>query len=124
MRLNGCEYGLDDGITIDETVATAQIAEAAGADAIHISAQAANPFRDFTLGPLPAEIGQYREMAAAVKRGVSIPVIAVGRLLRLILRCRCAGFCAAFGYPIGVHGMPKEKQQAVSFGGSCPYHIK
>ena len=81
VRLNGCEYGLDDGITIDETVATAQIAEAAGADAIHISAQAANPFRDFTLGPLPAEVGQYREMAAAVKRGVSIPVIAVGRLL-------------------------------------------
>ena len=81
VRLNGCEYGLDDGITIDETVATAQIAESAGADAVHISAQAANPFRDFTLGPLPAEIGQYREMAAAVKRGVSIPVIAVGRLL-------------------------------------------
>lgn len=81
VRLNGCEYGLEDGITIDETVATAIIAEAAGADAIHISAQAANPFRDFTLGPLPAVVGQYRSMAAAVKRAVSIPVIAVGRLL-------------------------------------------
>lgn len=94
VRLNGCEYGLDDGITIDETVETARIAEAAGADAVHISAQAANPFRDFTLGPLPAVIGQYREMAAAVKRGVSIPVIAVGRLLpELAEEMLAAGDC-------------------------------
>ncbi|MCU1401284.1 MAG: putative oxidase, partial [Acidimicrobiales bacterium] len=81
VRLNGCEYGLDDGITIDETVATARIAEAAGADVISISAQAGNPFRDFTKGPLPAEVGQYRPMAAAVKAAIGIPVIAVGRLL-------------------------------------------
>ncbi len=81
VRLNGCEYGIDDGITIDETVETAVIAEAAGADAIHVSANAANPFGDFTLGPLPAELAQYRTMAAAVKHQVSIPVIAVGRLL-------------------------------------------
>ncbi|MEO6123773.1 MAG: FAD-dependent oxidoreductase [Ilumatobacteraceae bacterium] len=81
VRLNGREYGLDDGITIEETVATALIAEQAGADAIHVSGQAANPFRDFTLGPIPSQLGQYREMAAAVKRVVSVPVIAVGRLL-------------------------------------------
>ncbi|MCU1391837.1 MAG: oxidase [Ilumatobacteraceae bacterium] len=81
VRLNGCEYGLDDGITIDETVATAKIAEAAGADVISISAQAGNPFRDFTKGPLPAVVGQYRTMAAAVKAAIGIPVIAVGRLL-------------------------------------------
>ena len=43
--------------------------------------QAGNPFRDFTKGPLPSVIGQYREMAAAVKAAISIPVIAVGRLL-------------------------------------------
>ena len=81
VRLNGCEYGLDNGITIDETIATARLAEAAGADVISISAQAGNPFRDFTLGPLPATIGQYRPMAAAVKAAIGIPVIAVGRLL-------------------------------------------
>ncbi len=100
VRLNGCEYGIEDGITIDETVATAQIAQAAGADAIHVSARAANPFRDFTLGPLPAAAGQYREMAAAVKRGVSIPVIAVGRLLpELAEEMLAAGDCdfAAMG---------------------------
>ena len=81
VRLNGCEYGIDGGITPDETAATAQLAEAAGADAIHVSANAVNPFRDFTLGPLPAEVGQYRAMTATVKRAVGIPVIAVGRLL-------------------------------------------
>ncbi len=81
VRLNGCEYGLDNGITIDETVATAQLAEAAGADVISVSAQAGNPFRDFSKGPLPTVIGQYREMADAVKAAIGIPVIAVGRLL-------------------------------------------
>ncbi|MEI7753205.1 MAG: FAD-dependent oxidoreductase [Actinomycetota bacterium] len=81
VRLNGCEYGIPGGITPEETAATARLAEAAGADAIHVSANAVNPFRDFTLGPLPAEVGQYREMAATVKRAVRIPVIAVGRLL-------------------------------------------
>ena len=81
LRLNGCEYDLENGTTIDETVETARIAEAAGIDVVSISAQAGNPFRDFTLGPLPAAVGQYREMAAAVKAVVGIPVIAVGRLL-------------------------------------------
>jgi 2,4-dienoyl-CoA reductase-like NADH-dependent reductase (Old Yellow Enzyme family)/thioredoxin reductase len=81
VRLNGCEYGIENGITPEQTAATARIAESAGADAIHVSANAVNPFRDFTLGPLPAEVGQYRAMAAAVKRAVKIPVIAVGRLL-------------------------------------------
>jgi len=81
LRLNGCEYGLENGTTIDETVETARIAEAAGIDVVSISAQAGNPFRDFTLGPLPATVGQYRSMAAAVKAAVGIPVIAVGRLL-------------------------------------------
>lgn len=81
VRLNGCEYGIEGGITPEETAATARLAEAAGADAIHVSANAVNPFRDFTLGPLPAEVGQYRAMTATVKRAVGIPVIAVGRLL-------------------------------------------
>ena len=81
VRLNGCEYGIEAGIRPDETAATARLAELAGADAIHVSANAVNPFRDFTLGPLPAEVGQYRDMAATVKRAVGIPVIAVGRLL-------------------------------------------
>ena len=81
VRLNGCEYGIEGGITPQESAATARIAQDAGADAIHVSANAVNPFRDFTLGPLPSEVGQYRQMAAVVKKAVTIPVIAVGRLL-------------------------------------------
>lgn len=81
MRLNACEYGLEDGLTPDETARAAALIEEAGADAIHVSANAHNPFRDFTEGPLPSVVGQYREFARTVKRHVTIPVIAVGRVL-------------------------------------------
>ena len=81
VRLNGHEYGLDDGLDCEETARAAALIEAAGADAIHVSANAHNPFADFTEGPLPATVAQYREFARTVKREVSIPVIAVGRLL-------------------------------------------
>jgi 2,4-dienoyl-CoA reductase-like NADH-dependent reductase (Old Yellow Enzyme family)/NADPH-dependent 2,4-dienoyl-CoA reductase/sulfur reductase-like enzyme len=81
VRLNGFEFGLEDGLTPDETARAAAIIEEAGADAIHVSANAHNPFADFTQGPLPAEVGQYREYAKIVKQHVTIPVIAVGRML-------------------------------------------
>ncbi len=81
VRLNGFEYGLEGGLTPDETAAAAVLIEAAGADAIHVSANAHNPFADFTEGPLPAAVGQYREFARAVKQRVSVPVVAVGRML-------------------------------------------
>lgn len=81
VRLNGFEFGLEDGLTPNETARAAALIEEAGADAIHVSANAHNPFADFTQGPLPAEVGQYREYAKTVKQHVTIPVIAVGRML-------------------------------------------
>ena len=81
VRLNGFEFGLEDGLTPDETARAAALIEEAGADAIHVSANAHNPFADFTQGPLPAEVGQYREYTKIVKQHVTIPVIAVGRML-------------------------------------------
>ena len=81
VRRNSLEYGLENGLTPDETARAAAFIEEAGADAIHVSANAHNPFRDFTEGPLPSEVGQYRDFARAVKRHVTIPVIAVGRVL-------------------------------------------
>ncbi|WP_407336159.1 hypothetical protein [Dietzia kunjamensis] len=39
-----------------------------------------NPFDNFTDGPLPDTIGAYVDNAAAIKKTVSIPVIAVGRV--------------------------------------------
>ncbi|MGA1649360.1 MAG: FAD-dependent oxidoreductase [Ilumatobacteraceae bacterium] len=81
VRLNSFEYGLENGLTPSETARAAALIEEAGADAIHVSANAHNPFRDFTEGPLPSEVGQYREFARTVKKYVTIPVIAVGRVL-------------------------------------------
>jgi 2,4-dienoyl-CoA reductase-like NADH-dependent reductase (Old Yellow Enzyme family) len=81
VRVNGHEYGPTDGITASEAADAAKLFEAAGADAIHVSANAHNPFADFTDGPLPSAVGQYRAFAAEVKRAVSVPVIAVGRVL-------------------------------------------
>ena len=94
VRLNGFEFGLEDGLTPDETARAAALIEEAGADAIHVSANAHNPFADFTQGPLPAEVGQYREYTKIVKQHVTIPVIAVGRMLpeianEMLQLCEC-----------------------------------
>lgn len=80
VRLTGGERGEPGGITLDDAVAAARLLEAAGADAIHVTGYGRNPFADFTLGPLPAEPGAYREDARAVKAAVGVPVVAVGRI--------------------------------------------
>ena len=81
VRVNGFEFGLEDGLTPEETARASALIEEAGADAIHVSANAHNPFADFTQGPLPSEVAQYREYTKTVKRHVTVPVIAVGRML-------------------------------------------
>jgi 2,4-dienoyl-CoA reductase-like NADH-dependent reductase (Old Yellow Enzyme family)/NADPH-dependent 2,4-dienoyl-CoA reductase/sulfur reductase-like enzyme len=81
VRVNGFEFGLADGLTPEETARAAAMIEEAGADAIHVSANAHNPFADFTQGPLPAGVAQYREYTKTIKQHVTIPVIAVGRML-------------------------------------------
>ena len=81
VRINGQEFGIEGAIDAADAAELAPFIEAAGADAIHVSANAHNPFADFTEGPLPHAVGRYRDLARAVKRVVRIPVIAVGRLL-------------------------------------------
>ena len=101
--INGAEPGLDNGITPEECQGIAQILEAAGADAIHVRVEFYSrpkdpSLRDDTQFPdiafYPAN--PYPEIryidarrhgagggvppAAAVKKVVSVPVIAVGRL--------------------------------------------
>ena len=81
VRLDGREY-VDGGITPELCAEYAVIAEAAGADAIHVSASGPNSMGvGFTNGPLPWQPDQYIGFAAVVKLSVSIPVIAVGRIL-------------------------------------------
>jgi 2,4-dienoyl-CoA reductase-like NADH-dependent reductase (Old Yellow Enzyme family) len=80
VRIDGNEY-VDGGITPDLAAMHAAAAEAAGADAIHVSAMGrTDSGPGFTDGPLPHLPGQYRGFAATVKAAVTVPVIAVGRL--------------------------------------------
>ena len=81
-RLDGTEFLIEGGITLQDAIEHARAAEAAGADAVHISAMGKPDVgMAFTEGPLPWKIGQYRDLAKAVKSAVSVPVIAVGRLV-------------------------------------------
>jgi NADPH-dependent 2,4-dienoyl-CoA reductase/sulfur reductase-like enzyme len=81
VRLDGREY-VDGGITPELCAEYAVLAESAGADAIHVSASGPNSMGiGFTNGPLPWQPDQYVGLAAVVKMAVSIPVIAVGRIL-------------------------------------------
>jgi 2,4-dienoyl-CoA reductase-like NADH-dependent reductase (Old Yellow Enzyme family)/thioredoxin reductase len=81
VRINGREFGIDGGLDASTAAEVAPFIAAAGADAIHVSANAHNPFGDFTDGPLPSEVGSYRLLARAVKHAVDIPVVAVGRVV-------------------------------------------
>ncbi|MDV3355007.1 FAD-dependent oxidoreductase [Dietzia sp. IN118] len=81
VRVSGEEYGQDGGLTLPEATEAAVLFERAGADAIHVTGWGRNPFDNFTDGPLPDTIGAYVDNAAAIKKAVSIPVIAVGRML-------------------------------------------
>lgn len=81
VRLDACEYRIDGGITPEDFVRTAQLAEAAGADAIDVSAYG-NPGVGiaFTEAPLAHEPDAYLEYARAAKQATNIPIMAVGRI--------------------------------------------
>lgn len=81
VRIDGEEMDFDNGITRDDALGAARLAEAAGADAIHVSAYASTRLgANFTRAPLVHAPGALLPLAAHVKAGVSVPVIAVGRL--------------------------------------------
>ncbi|MBI5443326.1 MAG: FAD-dependent oxidoreductase [Deltaproteobacteria bacterium] len=101
--LNGAEVGLPDGITPAESAAFARLFREAGADAFHVRAEfytaprdpslrESTHFPEVALYPEPpyplGELvdggghgaGGWLPLAATIKRAVSAPVIAVGRL--------------------------------------------
>lgn len=81
VRIDATEH-VDGGITPALAVAHARLAEAAGADAIHVSASSPRAVGiGFTDAPLPRLPGQYVDYARAVKAAVGVPVIAVGRIM-------------------------------------------
>jgi 2,4-dienoyl-CoA reductase-like NADH-dependent reductase (Old Yellow Enzyme family)/thioredoxin reductase len=77
-RLNIREYGVDEGITLEETKQVVALAVKAGAQAIHASAYGAFSF--ITTAPLPDTPAYLVPLAAEIKKMTSVPVIAVGRL--------------------------------------------
>ncbi len=78
VRMNGREYGVEGGTTLEEALQVAQLAERAGAAAIHVSAYGpTTPTNRTTAVFRPAVI---EDLAAAMKGSLSVPVIAVGRI--------------------------------------------
>ena len=78
VRMNGREYGVEEGTSLEEAVEVAKLAEQAGCVAVHVSAYGpSTPTNRTTAVFKPAVIA---ELAAAMKGALKVPVIAVGRI--------------------------------------------
>lgn len=64
---------VDTGWDVEQTIAFAQALESRGCDAIHVSSGGLHPAQS-----IPVEAGYQVPLASAVKRALTIPVIAVG----------------------------------------------
>ncbi len=80
-RIDAIEYRTENGIVFEDALKTAELAEEAGADAIHVSAYADSTSGvAFTDAPLVDRPSGFVDFARGVKKQVDIPVIAVGRI--------------------------------------------
>ena len=78
VRTNGREYGVEEGTSLEEAVEVARLAEQAGSLAVHVSAYGpSTPTNRTTAVFKPAVIA---DLAAAMKRALKMPVMAVGRI--------------------------------------------
>ncbi|MFK7895126.1 MAG: FAD-dependent oxidoreductase [Myxococcota bacterium] len=81
VRLDCREFGVEGGIEPEDAARTAELAQEAGADAIHVSAYSDSTSADgFTLAPLVHKESGFESETAQIKSHVQIPVIAVGRI--------------------------------------------
>jgi 2,4-dienoyl-CoA reductase-like NADH-dependent reductase (Old Yellow Enzyme family)/thioredoxin reductase len=78
VRFNAQEWGVDDGITIEETKKMVHLVVEAGAQALHVSGYGAGSY--ITTAPIPDTAGFLVPLAEEVKKLTKVPVIAVGRL--------------------------------------------
>jgi len=85
FRVVGDEMPLDSGLRLEDTQRIARRLEAAGVDLIHVSIGNVSPSLPVVLGPMAKDWGFNVYSAAAVKRVVDIPVIAVGRITDPVL---------------------------------------
>lgn len=81
LRLDAQELHTPNGISLQDAQAVARMAEAAGVDAVSVSASARIISGVvFTEAPLVQKPDGFLEWTAAIKRSVNLPVIAVGRI--------------------------------------------
>jgi 2,4-dienoyl-CoA reductase-like NADH-dependent reductase (Old Yellow Enzyme family)/thioredoxin reductase len=78
VRFNAQEWGVGNGITIEETKQMVPLVVEAGAQALHVSAYGAGSY--ITTAPIPDTPGFLVPLAEEVKKLTKVPVIAVGRL--------------------------------------------
>jgi 2,4-dienoyl-CoA reductase-like NADH-dependent reductase (Old Yellow Enzyme family)/thioredoxin reductase len=78
VRFNAQEWGVENGITIEETKQMVPLVVEAGAQALHVSAYGAGSY--ITTAPIPDTVGFLVPLAEEVKKLTRVPVIAVGRL--------------------------------------------
>jgi 2,4-dienoyl-CoA reductase-like NADH-dependent reductase (Old Yellow Enzyme family)/thioredoxin reductase len=78
FRIN-CSDFVDGGLTIDESIKIAKMLDDAGVDVIHVSAGIYES-REYIVQPMYFPRGLLIPLAERIRREVSIPVIAVGRI--------------------------------------------
>jgi 2,4-dienoyl-CoA reductase-like NADH-dependent reductase (Old Yellow Enzyme family)/thioredoxin reductase len=78
VRINAQEWGVEDGITIEETKQVVPLIVAAGSQAIHVSGYGVGSY--ITTAPIADTPGFLVPLAEEVKKLTHVPVIAVGRL--------------------------------------------
>jgi dimethylglycine catabolism A len=78
----GVEDFFDGGMTLEEGIQIATWLEQAGADAVSVTAghYRSQPSAERMIPPMAYPEGTFLELAASVKRAVSVPVVGVGRL--------------------------------------------
>lgn len=77
-RINGMEYGVEEGTTLEEAKEIGRLAQEAGANAIHVSAY--GPKAPQHLTALQPVSGVLADLAQGIKEVVTVPVIVVGRI--------------------------------------------
>ncbi len=78
VRFNAQEWGVGNGITIEETKQVVPLVVEAGAQALHVSGYGVGSY--ITTAPMPDTPGFLVPLAEEVKKLTNVPVIAVGRL--------------------------------------------
>jgi len=78
VRFNAREWGVENGITIEETEQMVPLVVEAGAQALHISGYGAGSY--ITSAPISDTPGFLVPLAEEVKKLTKVPIIAVGRL--------------------------------------------